>query len=183
MRKITFLMAMLAMVSSVFITGCKKDDDKNNDEKSNTATPTAVAGDYRIEVSQSLLDIADVWAVYIDANGTEQSVAIDNTEWSKEGKAALPGKLMVKLMAKYKEDAVIEGDKIDIAYMANLNYACVDADGNKVGYEGLSGSSALKQNKGLDVSVLSSYFKNSEGGRLLDSASIEIDENGAPIMK
>ena len=119
------LMSMLlgGLMALGSLAACSKDNNDTNDSKS----PTSLKVDYVANVSQQLLDVANVTVRYIGANGQVASEQMSSTTWTKSVTIPLPAKAGLSIQPTLK-GAVSEGEYL-IAASGQMTYGWLDQSG------------------------------------------------------
>lgn len=129
---LTALLCVLTM--SMTFSACGDDDD-------DPIKPTPGVTDtnikkidftYKLELSQTYLDIADVTITYLDENGNEQTEAITSTKWTKTvSRNGVPASFYAKPSFTLKE-GVDATHKYDFSSNYGYDYNTLNAKGEVV---------------------------------------------------
>lgn len=111
------LKIMSKMLGGLLVLGILTACSENNDETTPTPpptpeqpkVPTSVMVDYKAEVSQQLLDVANVIVRYVDEDGRTAVERMTSPTWTKSVDIALPGKAGLNISPNMKS-GVDEGE-------------------------------------------------------------------------
>ncbi|MGM9733189.1 MAG: hypothetical protein ACI3YT_03585 [Prevotella sp.] len=132
MIKKLFMMTIAALA----FVACGDDDEPDTPEVSKAVKLVYNAS---LELSQDLVDVADIRVYYIDASGKVASDAVTSTKWTKSVEQPLPCKYGIALSCTQKSGVQVDSETnyaIQIKPSLSVNY--YDSKGNSMGFRSLS---------------------------------------------
>ena len=142
MKKIIMTLAAVlccAMTTTVF-TACGSDDDDNDNNMPKTAEIKGLGAVYFISVTEQMSQLCDYTITYYGIDGKLESEAPTWTAkngvatWKKTvSSTTIPATFGMKVSAKVKSDAQLEGVKVDNVYPLNVEMYLegITTDGKK----------------------------------------------------
>ena len=124
------LKIMSKVLGGLLVLGILTVSCRNDNEEEPSAVPAGLKVDYVANVSQQLLDVANVTVRFIGANGQVASEQMSSTTWTKSVTIALPAKAGLSIQPTLK-GPVAEGE-YTLSAQGKMTYTWLDKNGERL---------------------------------------------------